>query len=102
VEQCLFCDNNTRSYVPATGTDFICGSCVQLLLHADAEDLRRSHKKAMNLGLTRKATAIESFVKIEIDKEEENGAREKTKQTVRDLVRKRPVQTIRPSQGRGR
>jgi hypothetical protein len=102
VEQCLFCDNNTRSYVPATGTDFICGSCVQLLLHADAEDLRRSHKKAMNLGLTRKATAIESFVKIEIDKEEENGAREKTEQAVRGLGREGSMQTFRPSRSQGR
>jgi hypothetical protein len=102
VEQCLFCENNTRFHVPAAGADFTCGSCVERLLSADADDLRKAHAKAMNLGLCRKATAIESFVKIEIDKEEENGAREKTEQAVRGLGREGSMQTFRPSRSQGR
>jgi len=59
---CLFCNGPDRSYKPAPDKDFICGSCVQLLLRADQDDLSRAHKEALDKEYINKARAIESFL----------------------------------------
>jgi hypothetical protein len=59
---CLFCNEPDKSYKPEPDKDFICGSCVQLLLRADQNDLSRAHKKALDKGYINKAKAIESFL----------------------------------------
>jgi hypothetical protein len=71
--------------------DFICSSCVQLLLGADQDDLRKAHSKAIEKGHPGKAKAIESFLI-----EDETNDR-KTKITKRNLERKRPLRKVRPS-----
>ena len=65
---CLFCDGQEKNYMPMAGIDFICGSCVQLLLGAEQDDLKRAHAKAISKGYTNKARAIESFLE---DKEKD-------------------------------
>ena len=59
---CLFCNGKEKNYRPVAGIDFICGSCAQLLLGADQDDLKRAHAKAIKKGYLSKARAIESFL----------------------------------------
>ena len=59
---CLFCNGQEKNYKPEPNKDFICGSCVQLLLGADQDDLKRAHAKAIKKGYLSKARAIESFL----------------------------------------
>ena len=60
--ECLFCENPEPNYKPQAKIDFICSHCVQMLLGADQEDLKRAHTKAINKGYLNKASAIESFL----------------------------------------
>ena len=59
---CLFCGQPEKSCKPSKLVDFICGSCVQILLGADQGKLWRAYEKAVRLGYTRKASAIETFL----------------------------------------
>ena len=59
---CLFCSKQEKNYRSVTGIDFICGSCVQLLLDAGQDDLKRAHVKAVKKGYLGKVKAIESFL----------------------------------------
>ena len=59
---CLFCYDPEPEYKPGAGIDFICSRCVQILLEADQQDLKRAHVKAIEKGFTNKAAAIESFL----------------------------------------
>ena len=82
---CLFCNKPEKNYKPQVGIDFICSSCVQLLLGATQDDLKRSHAKAISKGHTNKARAIETFII-----EEEHGQRKpKTKKCGRYFNRSR-------------
>ena len=62
MEVCLFCNEPEKNYKPDPDVDFICGSCVQLLLRADQEDLKKAHAKAIEKGYLNKASAIETFL----------------------------------------
>jgi len=64
-EGCLFCNRTEKNYKTGPDVDFICGTCVQLLLWADHEDLKKAHAKALALGYLRKVSAIETFLKPE-------------------------------------
>jgi hypothetical protein len=86
---CLFCNGQEKNYKPEPNKDFICGSCVQLLLGAEQDDLKRAHAKAIKKGYLSKARAIESFLI-----EDEINVR-KTKKFKRNMVRKRPLRKIR-------
>jgi hypothetical protein len=88
---CLFCCDPEPNYKPETGNDFICSLCVQILLAADQEDLKRAYGKAIERGYTRKANAIESFLIEGVINNER-----KTKKSKRDLARKRPMRAARP------
>jgi len=90
-DRCLFCNGTERNYKPPPDTEFICGSCVQLLLRVDKEDLKRAYTKAVNLGYMRKARAIETFLTEEITIER------KTQKSKRNMERKRPLRKVRPS-----
>ena len=64
MECCLFCNFPEKNYKPAPDTDFICGSCAQVLLSTDQDELRRAHPKAVAKGYMGKAEAIEPFIEI--------------------------------------
>ena len=59
---CLFCNGKDKKYKPETGIEFICSLCVQMLLGADREDLKKAHTMAIDKGYLNKASAIESFL----------------------------------------
>jgi hypothetical protein len=59
---CLFCKNPEPNYKPQTENDFTCSLCVQMLLAADQEDLKKAHGTAIDKGYLNKARAIESFL----------------------------------------
>ena len=84
---CLFC--NRFEY--KSDCDYICGSCVQILLSVDQAELKRAHEKAVDKGYGNKARAIESFLIPE-----ETNVR-KTKKSKRGAVRKKSLRMARPS-----
>jgi hypothetical protein len=88
---CLFCNEFDSTHRTPTYTDFICSRCIILLSSADQSELYRAYQKAKQMGSHRQAHAIEKFL-IE-------GARHerKTKKSKRNLARKRPLRTVRPS-----
>jgi hypothetical protein len=88
-ESCLFCDQPEKSCKPSHTVDFICGSCVQLLLSADQDELKRAYEKALTKANIRKARAIKTFMVEESHAE--------TEKPERDLVRERAMQAFRPS-----
>jgi len=88
-DTCLFCGQPEKSYKPSKSVDFICGSCVQLLLTADQADLKRAYEKAVRLGYMGKADAIKTFLVEDIHAE--------TKEPKRDLERKRPLPAVGPA-----
>jgi len=89
---CLFCCDPEPNYKPETGIDFICSKCVQMLLAADQEDLKRAYSKAIERDKIREASAIESFlIEGEVFNDRE------TKTIRRNLVRERPMRKVRPS-----
>ena len=61
METCLFC-NCEENFNRNSGTEYICGSCVQLLFGANQDDLNRAHNLATDKGHVNKAKAIESFL----------------------------------------
>jgi hypothetical protein len=90
-ETCLFCNNSDKKYKPESDKYFICSRCVQLLLSADQRELSRAYNTAIEKGYSDKARAIGSFLM-----QEEINVRE-TKKSKRNMVRKRPMRTVRPS-----
>ncbi len=88
---CLFCNDLEKNYQPEQGKDFICSHCVQMLISADQADLKRAYTKAIEKGFINKARAIESFLIPE-----EVNVR-KTEKLKRNMGRKRPMRTARPS-----
>jgi hypothetical protein len=89
-DTCLFCGKPEKGYRPSKSVDFICGSCVQLLLDADQGQLKRAYEKAVRLGYKGKASAIKTFLIPEDDNAE-------TEEPERNMVRERAVQSFRPS-----
>jgi hypothetical protein len=87
---CLLCNCQEPNYKPGPGVDFICSRCVQLLLGATQNDLKKAHTKAIEKGCPGKANAIESF----LDEGEYYG---KTEHSKRNMERKRPLRSIRSS-----
>ena len=83
-DTCLFCGLPEKGYKPSKSVDFICGSCVQLLLDADQGQLKRAYEKAVRLGYAGKASAIKTFL-VEDDNAE-------TEEPERGMVRERFVQ----------
>ena len=90
-DRCLFCNGIEKNYKPGPDVEFICGSCVQLLLRADPEDLKCAYATALNLGYLRKARAIETFLT------EEKTIDRKAKKSERSVERERPLRTVRPA-----
>ena len=54
---CLFCGKPERNYRPGTNVNFICGTCVQLLLSADQPEVDRNSCKTYGLIIWGNATA---------------------------------------------
>ena len=90
METCLFCDRTEKNYKPGPDVEFICGTCVQLLLHADKEDLKRAYYKAINKEHLRKAKATEIF----LPRKEKHGERP-DKSVKRNFNRERATRSIR-------
>ena len=83
-DACLFCGKPEKGYKPSKEVDFICSMCVQLLLAADQNELKRAYEKAVRLGYMGKACAIKTFL-VEDDNAE-------TEEPERGMVRRRFVQ----------
>jgi hypothetical protein len=94
---CLFCNGLEIKYKPETGIDFICSRCVQMLLAADQEELKRAYDKAIDKGYTNKASAIESFL---IPEDKIDGQRKPAKKRRRHIDRERIVRTVRDKEKR--
>ena len=62
---CLFCNCADKAYKLVKSVEFVCGLCVQILLDADKNDLKRAYTKAIKLGLHNKAKAINIFLSEE-------------------------------------
>jgi hypothetical protein len=90
-ETCLFCGLPEKGYKPSKSVDFICGSCVQILLEADHGQLIRAYEKAVRLGYAGKASAIKNFL---IPEDDDNA---ETEEPERGMVRERAVQSFRPA-----
>ena len=90
-ETCLFCNSSDKKYKSESDKDFICPQCVQVMLSTDQAELKRAYSKAIEKGYQNKANAIASFLIPE-----EINARE-AKISKRNMVRKRPMRTARPS-----
>ena len=88
---CLFCDGMEKDYKPGKGIDYICSSCVLLLADANQDDLKRAYVKAEAKGLENKVSALKSFII-----EDEINDR-KTKNSERNMERKRPLRKVRSS-----
>ena len=93
-ETCLFCGRPEKGYKPSKSADFICSMCVQLLLAADQNELKRAYEKAVRLGYMGKADAIKTFLvgddNAEAEESERNMVRERFVQEAgftRDQVR---------------
>ena len=94
---CLFCNVPEPNYKPQAKIDFICSQCVQMLLGAEQEDLKKAHTKAIDKGYLNKASAIESF----LIPEGINGQRKPvTKKRRRHSNRKGVVRTFRDKKKR--
>ena len=63
---CQFCGFPEPAYRSDLDKEFICSRCVQLLLSASQEDLNRAYIKAIEMGYSAKAKAIESFLIPEV------------------------------------
>jgi hypothetical protein len=87
---CLFCNGTEKNYKPGPDIQFICATCLQLFLHADAEDLKRAYKKALDMGYLRKIMAIETF----LPREEKHGKRP-SKSVKRNFNRERATRSFR-------
>ena len=54
-ETCLWCESDKEARKVEKGKDFICGSCVVMLMGFPQEALNKTYHKCLRLGLTRKA-----------------------------------------------
>ena len=92
MEPCLLCGKSEYK----TDNDYICSSCVHVMLDANQEDLKRAYNNAIEKSYMNKATAIESFL-IPEDKPNEQrkpGSKKRRrylnrKGTVRSVVNKK-------------
>ena len=89
--KCLFCDGREKNCKPTKGIDYICSSCVLLLVDANQDDLKRAYVKAVEKGYENKASALKSFI-IEDEINDK-----KTKISKRDMERARTLRKVRPS-----
>lgn len=88
---CLFCNGTDNSYRTPPHTEFICSHCISLLSSAEQSDLQRAYRKATQQGSHRQARAIAKFL-IEGEYHDRQAKNPK-----RNLARKRPMRTVRPS-----
>ena len=74
----------------------ICSVCVELFLEANQDDLRRTHRLAIDKGYIRKLKAIESF----LIPEEQNEQRKSRSKPKININRKRDVRSVRDKKER--
>jgi len=90
---CLFCaiteDNKPNDI------EFVCSSCVQLLVNQTQEDLKKAYAKAIEKNYPGKAEAIRMFLTSEIEGDESNGKRPSKKQFKRSFTRGGAVRIFR-------
>jgi len=67
MDSCFFCNQEEgNNYKPEKNIEFVCSKCVQILLRADQEDLKRAYFKAIKHGYQNKAKAVAMFIEKEI------------------------------------
>lgn len=91
--KCQFCGMPEKGCCrPPAKTEYICSRCVTLFLATTAKQARAAYQKALDYNLTSKAEALETFFsEVTLHGQQETG------QTRSDMVRERPLRTIRPS-----
>jgi hypothetical protein len=98
IMECLFC-SNLRNCIPELGKGTICSWCFHLLNSADQQYLKQLYGNTIEDGNTEKARLLRHFL---IFKDAGGMNDLKTKKSKRNLVRKRPVRTVRPARTRER
>jgi len=64
---CLFCHKEEGyNYRPEKEIEFVCSRCVQILLRAEQDDLKRAYAKALKHGYESKAKPVAMFIEKEI------------------------------------
>jgi hypothetical protein len=98
---CLFCQNpdrcRKRRYKPDKGVGFICSSCVQHLLNANQDYLKRILELAKENGDKGKVDAIESFL---IPEGQDHGQRKPNSKFRVNINRKRTLRSVRNKEER--
>lgn len=89
---CLWCNGPEpcKHYKPGKDMDFVCSSCVQLLLGCSQDKLAELQKACLAKGYDQKVEALKSFI----------GELEhvpKTRKIRSGMVREGPVRPIRPA-----
>lgn len=59
---CLWCDTDRDSKIIDKGKDYVCGSCVPMLMSYPQEALQKTYQKCLRMNYIRKATALETFL----------------------------------------
>ena len=75
---CLCC-NQEENYNRNSDTEYVCGSCVQLLFNADQDELKRAHELALAKSRADKVRAIESFILPEETENEQQRPKSKSR-----------------------
>jgi len=98
---CLFCQNpdrcRKRHYKPDKGVEFICSGCVQHLLNANQEYLKRILELAKENGDRGKVSAIKSFLIPEGQDHEQRKPKSKFRININ---RKRSLRSVRNKEER--
>ncbi|MFH1672183.1 MAG: hypothetical protein ABIF87_01965 [Pseudomonadota bacterium] len=85
---CVFCRRQEKSASPPDTVEWmVCSVCVQRLLMASQEEKLKVYKKAIELGFSNKASALESFME-ELPNDETGKIRS-------NMERKRPMRKTR-------
>lgn len=92
---CLFCFRE-ENFNQNPGTAYICGSCIQLLLIASQDELKRAHRLAVDKGYDSKVKVLGFFIIPERHHEQ----RKPKRQLRININRKRSFRPIRNKEER--
>lgn len=60
--KCLWCESDKESGRVDAGKDFICSSCVAMLMSYPQDALQKTYQKCLRMKYDRKANALETFL----------------------------------------
>lgn len=62
MEKCLWCESDKEGGRVDAGKDFICSSCVAMLMSYPQDALQKTYQKCLRMKFDRKANALETFL----------------------------------------